>query len=184
MYTHAITHTPMHTTMHTNYCEFLHLFLPTLNCMQYAFMNLIFITLSLSLSSLSHTHTHTHHTHTHTHTHTHVQTAFSLACIDFKIIFSFTTYSRQNIMTIGLSSCSHRVDESLQINALAQRESIQMPHSALLVIQSNWISIQSCEFKLMHKTGISHKTLAIKHRFHTMSQREQNRHFLINLHYK
>ncbi len=47
------------------------------------------ITLSLSLS----------HKHT-----PHAQTALSLSCIDFKIIFSFTTYSRQNIMTIGFEA--------------------------------------------------------------------------------
>ncbi len=41
---------------------------------------------------------------THTITHTHAQTALSLACIDFKIIFSFITYSRQNIMAIGFDA--------------------------------------------------------------------------------
>ncbi len=47
--------------------------------------------------TLSLTHTHTTHT-------PHAQTALSLSCIDFKIIFSFTTYSRQNIMTIGFEA--------------------------------------------------------------------------------
>ncbi len=41
---------------------------------------------------------------THAITHTHAQTALSLACIDFKIIFSFITYSRQNIMAIGFEA--------------------------------------------------------------------------------
>ncbi len=41
---------------------------------------------------------------THAITHTHAQTALSLACIDFKIIFSFVTYSRQNIMAIGFEA--------------------------------------------------------------------------------
>ncbi len=36
--------------------------------------------------------------------HTHAQTALSLACIDFKTIFSFITYSRQNFMTIGFEA--------------------------------------------------------------------------------
>ncbi len=41
---------------------------------------------------------------THAITHTDAQTALSLACIDFKIIFSFITYSRQNIMAIGFEA--------------------------------------------------------------------------------
>ncbi len=41
---------------------------------------------------------------THAITHTHAQTALSLACIDFKIISSFVTYSRQNIMAIGFEA--------------------------------------------------------------------------------
>ncbi len=41
---------------------------------------------------------------THAITHTHAQTALSLACIDFKIIFSFVTYSRQNIMAVGFEA--------------------------------------------------------------------------------
>ncbi len=87
MYTHAISHTHTHhTPMHTNYCEFYTYFiLPWTACNMPLW---IWYYYSLSLS----------------HTHTHVQTAFSLACIDFKIIFSFTTYSRQNIMTIGFEA--------------------------------------------------------------------------------
>ncbi len=80
--------------------------------------------------------------------------------------------------------CSHRVDESLQINDLAQRESIQMPHSALLVIQSNRISIQCCEFnlcpKLNYRINICEQALFPYNEL----TRKQNRHFLINLHYK
>ncbi len=43
-------------------------------------------------------------------------------------------------------------------------------------------SIQSCKF--MRKIGILYKTFPNKHRFHPMSQRQQNHQWPINWHYK
>ncbi len=134
--------------------------------MLYAFMNLILL-LSLSLS------------------HTHVQTAFSLACIDFKIIFSFTTYSRQNIMTIGFEALVFSQSRRKFTNKCFSTEREHTNASQCLACHSVKPDFHpKLRILLMHKTGISHKTFAIKHSFHTMSQREQNRYFLINLHYK
>ncbi len=45
------------------------------------------------------------------------------------------------------------------------------------------VSIQSCEFNLCAKLEYRIKTFASEHRFHPTSQREQNRHFLVNWHY-
>ncbi len=82
--THTHTHTP-HTHPHHIYAYTIVYYTSSYPEL-YAICFYLIYTLSLSLSLSSHTHTHTPHTH--------VQTALSLACIDFKIIFFFHPSTR------------------------------------------------------------------------------------------
>ncbi len=110
--------------------------------------------------------------------------SISLYVIISSVKNSMSTAATPNTRTSdrrNTTPASNQQDSSGQyVKTMLGHSLAQRPHKPHEINNSSRVSIHSCEFNLCAKLKYHIKTFANKHRFHPTSQREQNRHFLVN----